>query len=295
MQKRHSDVFSMLSYRLPDAFPVSATLKTRVPFIGQYLPMPHLHNVLEVGYCHEGRGTFSIAQKLLPFAAGDVVVINQHEPHVAANSSGVGCIWSWLFFDVPKLLGVFGVSSDTLDTGRLCGNEFNNVMPSAKFPAESSIVRLIIDELESKRPGHENGVRGLVLTLVTLLHRIELPPGQAAPSPKGRELIQRLSPAIDLIRRSYATGISAADLAAKCSMSETYLRRSFRKALGRSPYEYLMEYRLSMACQELEDKKLTVEAIAAKHGFPTLSCFVRAFRKRKGLPPRQWARKAFGR
>ncbi|MBA4387346.1 MAG: hypothetical protein C0404_05155 [Verrucomicrobia bacterium] len=295
MQKRHKDVFSVLSYKLPAAFPVSASLRMEMPEAGRYLPVPHLHNVLEIGYCHEGRGTFSIADKLLPFSAGDVVVINQHEPHYAANSPGVHGVWSWMFFDVPKLLGPYGLPSEMLETGRFCGSAFNNVFPPARHPAMSSQALMIIDELDGKRPGYETAVRGLILALVTGLHRMEPIERTQVAAAGGREIIERLAPALNMIRRGYAGNLSASGLAAACAMSETYLRRMFRKALGRSPRAYLMEFRLAMASQELSERKLTVEAIAAKHGFPTLSCFVRAFTKHKGLPPRRWAKQAFGR
>jgi AraC-like DNA-binding protein len=291
MQKRNSALFSTLNYRLPDRFPVSASLEMRMPQAGRYLRIPHVHNVLEIGCCHEGRGMFSIADKILPFRAGDVAVINQHEPHYASNSRGVTSVWSWIFFDAPRLLAGWGVSPALLDTNRFCGRGFVNVLSAPSHEGVASVVRQIIEELKGRRAEHEDAVRGLLVALLAELHRLrglaELPPG---PVETRRELMHRLSPAIQIIQSRCSEPLSVGELARGCAMSPRYLCRNFRRMFGRSPYQYLQEYRLSMACSELEATDWTVEAVAEKYGFPTLSCFVRAFKKLHGVPPRRWAR-----
>ena len=290
MHKRDNTLFSTLTYRLPDRFPVVASLEMRMEQAGRYLRIPHVHNVLEVGYCHEGRGTFSIADKMFPFRAGDVVVINQHEPHYAANGLGVTSLWSWIFFDAPKLLAARGVSPAILDTNRFCGGAFQNVLGADKCPGVTSTVKLVIEELKGRRAGHEDAVRGMILSLLVQLQRLDGLAGAPGAAGAGREFMQRLEPAIRIIQSRCSERVSVGELARACAMSPTYLGRSFRRMFGRSPYQYLQQYRLSMAASELEATDWTVEAVAEKYGFPTLSCFVRAFKKMHGVPPRRWAR-----
>ena len=290
MQKRYKPLFSTLTYRLPDHFPVTAALEMRMAAPGRYLPVPHVHNVLEIGYCHDGRGVFSIADKILPFRTGDLVVINQHEAHCAANAHGVSSRWSWIFLDAAKLLTPWGVAPEILDTSRLCGRAFCNVLGEPALSGAAATVRLAVDELRERRPGYEDAVRGLLLALLIRLQRLDGVAGANRPTGAGRELMERLTPAVQLIHSRCAQKITAPELAQACGMSPAYLRRNFRRLFGRSPHQYLQQYRLSMAAAELEATRWTVEAIAAKYGFPTLSCFVRAFKKLHGLPPRKWAR-----
>ena len=257
---------------------------------GRYLRVPHVHNVLEIGYCHHGRGVYSIADKMFPFRSGDVVVINRHEPHYAANGMNVTSEWSWIFFDASKLLAPWGVSPELLDTNRFCGRSFQNVMGEAAFPEVVTFIRLVLAELKGHKPGYEDAVRGILLSLLIQLQRLDGLAGPAKPMIVGRELMERLTPAIHLIQSHCAEKISVPELARLCGMSAAYLRRNFQRLFGRSPHQYLQQYRLSMAASELEATRWTVEAIAEKYGFPTLSCFVRAFKKQHGVPPRKWAK-----
>ena len=128
--------------------------------------------------------------------------------------------------------------------------------------------------------------------LINQLHRLEGMAEESSAIGMNREPMSRLSPALQLIQKRCDGKLTVRELADVCAMSPTYFAESFRRVFGRSPYQYLQQYRLSLACVELEATKYTVQAIAEKHGFPTLSCFVRAFRKQYGVPPRRWAKDA---
>ena len=290
MQKQHNSSFSVQNYNLAGEFPTAYFLENRMDQPREYLPLPHVHNVIEIGYCHEGRGVFSIAGKMLPFRTNDVVVINHLEPHYAANTPGVASTWSWIFFDPPRLLGAMPVAPDMLDVSRLCGPKFSNVIVPKSSPGIASIVRLVIEELKAKQPNMQETVRGLLLSLLSQLHRLEGQASRGNSATGKRQVMERLNPALAMIQQRYAERLSVRTLAKACNMSETHLRHHFQKAFGRGPYQHLQQYRLSMACTQLEDSRFTVAAIAEKNGFPTLSCFVRTFQKAKGIPPRRWAR-----
>ncbi len=290
MQKRYNRLFATQAYQLPDRFPVAATLEMRMTERGRYLRVPHVHNVLEIGYCHAGRGVYSIADKILPYRSGDVVVINRHEPHCAANGLNVTSEWSWFFFDAVQLLAPWGLAPELLDTNRFHGRAFCNVLGETQFPEVAAIVRLVISELKQHRSGYEHAVRGLLVALLGQLHRLDGLAKSTQPDEAGREWMERLTPAIQLIQSRCAEKLPAVELARACGMSPAYLRRNFQRLLGRSPHQYLQHYRLSMATAELETTHWTVQAVAEKYGFPTLSCFVRAFKKQHGVPPRKWAK-----
>src|SRR5579862_5299786 len=64
----------------------------------------HIHNVLEIGWCHSGEGVFMVEDKAYAFKAGDVYVISSYEAHFAAPG-GSPSEWSFVFLDPPRLLG----------------------------------------------------------------------------------------------------------------------------------------------------------------------------------------------
>ena len=282
----------MVPYQLPDDFPVAVYLDWRMAQRRQYLPMPHVHNVLEIGYCHHGAGILSIAKKILPFRAGDVVIIGPAEPHLASNRAGVVSTWSWVFLDPLRLLAPLAAATNLPDIRRFQGTAFHNVFRAAHHAQIHSLVLAIFDELRNRRANYPWAVRGLTVALLAQLHRLEGLTDDPPMELSATDHIRRLAPALQMIQGHADTKVTIAGLARACSMSPTYFTQTFRRSLGRSPYQYLQQCRLSMACVELEETDLTVEAVAEKHGFPTLSCFVRAFKKFTGVPPRRWARQA---
>ncbi len=75
------------------------------------------------------------------------------------------------------------------------------------------------------------------------------------------------------------------DIAAEVGMNEQYFCRFFKKAIGRSPIEYLTELRIRRACRLLRDTDLPVMEICLDCGFNNLGNFIRAFRRQCGCTP----------
>src|SRR5208283_3011749 len=53
--------------------------------LDDFVQFLHRHNTFEIGYCIKGAGTIIIENKIFPFHAGQICVINNSESHVATN------------------------------------------------------------------------------------------------------------------------------------------------------------------------------------------------------------------
>jgi AraC-like DNA-binding protein/quercetin dioxygenase-like cupin family protein len=73
-----------------------------------------------------------------------------------------------------------------------------------------------------------------------------------------------------------------------CGVSPAYLARTFRRALGQTPTEYLNELRLRRAAQLLRTTTSEIVDVAEECGFGNLSYFYRRFRARHGCPPKMF-------
>ncbi len=71
-------------------------------------------------------------------------------------------------------------------------------------------------------------------------------------------------------------------------MSRRCFTHLFRLAAGCSWSAYLTRLRIDYACQLLRETSRSVLAIAFESGYEDLSTFYRAFKRHKGLPPREW-------
>lgn len=90
--------------------------------------------------------------------------------------------------------------------------------------------------------------------------------------------------------RSYPEQIDLAVLARRASMSREYLCRSFKRAFGQSPMEYLTSVRLFHARRELVTTDRTIAEIVANTGFSSEQYFYRIFHRRFGCSPAQYRR-----
>ena len=242
----------------------------------------HIHDCLELGYCFSGSGVFFVAEKVLPYEAGDVVFINNTEVHLASSAPGTKSNWSWIFLDPVSLLGPSGEGQS--DPTPLAGPAFSNILSGKSHPAIAVIVRKMLEELEGQQSGRESLLKALTLELMIRVHRIA-PPRQASPEPRD---YQRLAPALHWLNKHYASPLKVGELARSCGLSEPHFRRLFTRTMGRSPRTYWNNLRLEMASLLLRSTRQSVLEISSLVGFETLSSFNRLFLSRFEQSPRAW-------
>lgn len=97
--------------------------------------------------------------------------------------------------------------------------------------------------------------------------------------------MERLLPALTLMREQLKTPLTVEQLAAKCHLSPAQFRRVFQDAMGTSPLRYLQQRRLEKACQLLLHGSETIESISTQVGYEDASYFSHTFRRVMGLPP----------
>lgn len=100
--------------------------------------------------------------------------------------------------------------------------------------------------------------------------------------------VESVKTALTYIKENYQNKIYIADLAGQVNLNEQYFCRLFKKAIGRSPMEYLNEYRIKQARRLLEETDLPVTEICLECGCNNLGNFLREFRKHTRTTPLQY-------
>lgn len=96
---------------------------------------------------------------------------------------------------------------------------------------------------------------------------------------------RELSTPIEYIQAHFADALSVNELASACNLSVSALERRFKKHLGKTPHQYIIEVRLEHARRLLLDTAKPVGTIALETGFADHSHFTRAFNKQFGSAP----------
>ena len=99
---------------------------------------------------------------------------------------------------------------------------------------------------------------------------------------------QWVSDALMFIEKNAVRGISAADVIAKTGKSSTYVERIFRKELGKSVLERILEVRMEVARELLRTTDMQIKAVAARAGFSSPQYFCRSFLAATGRTPKSY-------
>jgi len=89
--------------------------------------------------------------------------------------------------------------------------------------------------------------------------------------------------------------LSLTEVARQCGLSAFHFLRSFKRAVGVTPHQYLIQTRLMRAAVLLLDTAAPVTTVAYQVGFADLANFNRAFRRVLGCSPRELRRGRMGR
>ena len=80
------------------------------------------------------------------------------------------------------------------------------------------------------------------------------------------------------------------ELAHRVGMSRSALAQRFTDLLGVPPMQYLAEWRLQLAAQQLRLCDRTLASVAEDVGYESEAAFNRAFKREFGVPPATWRR-----
>ena len=113
------------------------------------------------------------------------------------------------------------------------------------------------------------------------------------PTASGEERLEDryVRKAIRLIEEGYQDGITIEEVAAGVGLSRSYLGSLFKKVVGRSPQQLLMECRMSQAAELLKLTSLPIAQVGRAVGYANQLHFSRAFKGYHGMSPREWRRR----
>jgi AraC-like DNA-binding protein len=152
-----------------------------------------------------------------------------------------------------------------------------------------TLVRLVGEETSAQRSGRELVLSRLVEVL--LVEALRASSGQDAPPGLLRGLADaRIAHAMRLIHGNPERAWTVAQLATKAAVSRSTFFERFTRAVGMTPMEYLLAWRMAVAKDLLRREDLALAEIAERVGYGSASTFSTAFSRYVGQPPGRFAR-----
>jgi AraC-like DNA-binding protein len=153
----------------------------------------------------------------------------------------------------------------------------------------ATLVQLVREESREQRPAREVVLSRLLEVL--LIEALRSTAGTDASPSLVRGLADcRLAAAIRCLHDRPTHAWTVAELAKEAALSRTTFFERFSRAVGVTPMEYLLTWRMALAKDLLRRNKGRIAEIAERVGYGSASTFSVAFTRHVGRPPAQYAR-----
>lgn len=104
--------------------------------------------------------------------------------------------------------------------------------------------------------------------------------------PVNRAYQERIQTMISFVQHNYREKISLEEIAGAAAVSKRECVRCFQNCIQKTPFQYLLEYRLEIAKKLLQTTDLSVTDIAFQTGFANNAYFGKVFKETFGITPR---------
>jgi len=192
--------------------------------------------------------------------------------------------------------------ADEKDPWHYCWVSFNGAsakgyMDAAGFPDgvnardccadTSEFLMLTWKLLECRENTLPNELRRMSLTTEFIARMIEAGERVAQPRRHDDSSDIYVDHALDVIRCEYAS-VKIRDIARHIGINRSYLTNIFKKRTGLSPQEYLLRYRLNIACRLLLTTNFPIQEVARQIGYENPMTFSKMFKSAYGVSPRNY-------
>ena len=92
----------------------------------------------------------------------------------------------------------------------------------------------------------------------------------------------------EFIKENLSQNISLKSLSDKAGMSSASFYRFFKRELGMSPIEYVLNEKIKQAKKLLKNPGIQINEVCYLSGFEDANYFIRLFKKHEGITPKQY-------
>ncbi|PHV71697.1 hypothetical protein CS063_03810 [Sporanaerobium hydrogeniformans] len=224
-------------------------------------------------YVYQGSGLLIVGKKEYKLSKGDLFILGTREPHIYRSNDT----------DRLELLWIEFYGSNSTQLVNIILNKGRHVLHA---PETDSLREQLITLLEVLKESPPINVFEISILLYTLMcttikiykkypqHQIVYP--------------AHIDRGLKYIKEHLHTTINITDLARYVHCSLSYFTKSFSKAMGVTPTQYIMMLKVEEATRLLTIGSPTCEDLAQSLGFYDATHFIRTYKKYTGQTPKQF-------
>lgn len=290
MGRRKKETVELRFYEIPQGEPVLALLGEEWNRVyGHDSPYMHFHNLMEIGVCRNGEGVVVLDEKDYFYQNGTITIIPQNISHTTISNGMQKNAWEYLYLNpdpvIAKLYdGQLAKSNEALQLLR-SGPLF---LDAASYPFLMAEIDAAMNEMRTQGMHYRQMVNACLQAILIEVLRMQVKGQEHRLETSTSNNMRQISDALSYVENHYAEAMKVKDLSVACGMSETYFRRIFEEYTHMTPMDYVNLVRVQKACEYMLQTEETMDQIARKVGFTTVSTFNRNFKKFLDISPYQW-------
>lgn len=258
----------------------------------------HWHNEVEIIYVEKGSLIFTVDTVPIKISEGQCIIINSGQLHSAHYTEEEFSIHHAILFDLNFL------SSSTYD---YCQKNYIEPLISGKYRLpiiidEKSIWgKNIISEVkgairlyDEKEDGFEIGIKSSLYKIIFLaIQKNKLTEEENISSSSVNYKIKIIKKSLNYIQSNYTKKIYIENLAKEVNMNPQYFCRFFKNNIGRTPVDFINQFRIEQAVKIIETEDKKISDICFEVGFDNFSYFIKKFKQYKNCTPNKYKQTTF--
>ena len=289
MELRIDEQGKELKYHGTYGFPVNVGRKRVSSYATGSFPW-HWHDEVEFTLVFSGAMEYRVNESGYILRAGEGLFCNADALHTGGRWKASDCDYASITVH-PRFL--YGYEGSVLRTKYVAGVAVSSVHLTEAVPWQTQALASLkeVYQLLLEKPElYELSVQRLFLDIWAELYRHHASEAENAPI-EDPEKLQRLRVLLSFLHSHYQERLTLEDAARQVNLSKSECCRFFKKQMGLSIFDYLLDYRVGQSLKLLKSGKTVAEA-AAEAGFSSPAYFAKVFRAHTGRSPRQYRAEA---
>jgi AraC-like DNA-binding protein len=227
-----------------------------------------------VHYILEGKGTFTVGGKTCSLGKYDGFLICPDT--IVCYQADSESPWSYAW------VGFHGFRAGAYL--KQAGLDSQN--PVFRYEQDDFLKDCLMRMIDTKQLSKAREIRLLGLLYEFLSQLVESSGKNLSDKSNTRE--EYVKKALEYITMNYSRKTGVAEIAHHVGLDRSYLYSLFNEYVNASPQEYLIRFRMEKACELMRTPTLTIGDIARSVGYDDPLMFSKAFKKVKGLSPKEY-------
>lgn len=259
----------------------------------QYNLYLHWHNEFEIIYMEKGFSVFTVDTLPIKVSEGQCIIINSGQLHSAHCMNNEFSQHHALLFDLNFLSGLISDYCHSKYIAPLLKGQFKlPLIVDEKSQWGSEVIREVKEAIkiyDSKDLGWEMGIKASLYKILSFIARenkflIE----ESSTASSINYKINIIKKSLNYIQNNYTKKIYIEDLANEVNMNPQYFCRFFKKNIGKTPVDYINQYRIEQAVKIIKTEDKNISDICFEVGFDNFSYFIRKFKQYKNCTPNKY-------